>query len=214
MDAGGRRLWDNMAFKISRADSGKARKRLDPTARRAQLLEHAIAAFADAGIERAAHADVAKRAKVSTPTVFKYFPTRDELVDAVLSEVEGAFTGLPGLLPEEDNLTSSEIARTLSATLTELCKKRPNLVKVALSWTVAFSAVRERYKAFETRKIDDLHIIMRRSTATKSDAYILFASMLLFARMHFDETDVEARQNYIDRLCEIFEAASKRQAAA
>ena len=35
------------------------RSRLNPDLRRAQLLEHAISAFADAGIERAAHADVA-----------------------------------------------------------------------------------------------------------------------------------------------------------
>ena len=46
------------------ANESLAGRRLDPNLRRAQLLEHAISAFADAGIERAAHADVAARAKV------------------------------------------------------------------------------------------------------------------------------------------------------
>ncbi len=40
------------------------------------------------GIGRAGHAEIAERANVSVATVFNYFRTREELVDAVLSEVE------------------------------------------------------------------------------------------------------------------------------
>ncbi len=83
-----------MASKREHPASGATRRRLDPGARRMQLLEHAICAFADAGIERAAHADVAGRAQVSTPTVFKYFPTRDALVDAELTLGRGALASL------------------------------------------------------------------------------------------------------------------------
>ena len=61
--------------------------RLDPAQRRAQLLACAITAFAEVGISRAGHAEVARRAGVSVPTVFVYFPTREALVDAVLGEV-------------------------------------------------------------------------------------------------------------------------------
>ena len=65
-----------------------ARTRLSPEARRAQLLECALAAFAEHGVARATHSHVAERAGVSVPAVHSYFRTRDDLVAAVLSEVE------------------------------------------------------------------------------------------------------------------------------
>lgn len=51
-------------------------------------MDHAIAVFAQRGIGRAGHAEIAERANVSVATVFNYFRTREDLVDAVLSEVE------------------------------------------------------------------------------------------------------------------------------
>jgi hypothetical protein len=50
--------------------------RLDQTARRAMLLQHAIRAFARRGIGAAGHADVARRARVAAPTVF-FFSRRE-----------------------------------------------------------------------------------------------------------------------------------------
>ena len=46
---------------INKPDPSASPRRLDPNARRSQLLEHAMSAFADAGIERAVHADVSAR---------------------------------------------------------------------------------------------------------------------------------------------------------
>src|SRR5690606_8975199 len=65
-----------------------ARTRLAPSARRAQLLECALAAFAEHGVARATHSHVAERAGVSVPAVHSYFRTREDLVAAVLDEVE------------------------------------------------------------------------------------------------------------------------------
>ena len=66
----------------------RRRTRLSPNARSRQLMDHAISVFAQRGIGRASHAEIAERAHVSVATVFNYFRTREELVDAVLSEVE------------------------------------------------------------------------------------------------------------------------------
>lgn len=182
-------------------------RRLEPGERRAQLLHHAVSAFADAGIERAVHADVANRANVSTPTVFKYFPTREALVDAVLSEIEETFENLRSLLPKDVVLTSSELARALAGVLSELCVTRPNLMKVALTWSVAFSPVRARYMAFEGRLLNNLSSVIGSQTIDNSDTRILFAGSLLFIRMHFDDSTAETRRDYISRLCEIFKTA-------
>ena len=71
-----------------------ARRRLKPEERRAQLLRCGLSVFAERGIRRAVHADVAKVAGVAVSTVFLYFPTRDALVDAVLGEVERFYVEL------------------------------------------------------------------------------------------------------------------------
>lgn len=59
-----------------------------PSARKSQLLNEALEAFASRGVARAGHADVAQIANISVSTVFAYFPTRKELVNAVLVETE------------------------------------------------------------------------------------------------------------------------------
>ena len=61
---------------------------MDREARKRQLLDCAITAFAERGTARAGHADVARLAAVSVATVFEYFPTRERLLDAVLREIE------------------------------------------------------------------------------------------------------------------------------
>lgn len=203
-----------MTSKRARQIAGEPamRRRLDPQTRRAQLLDHAISAFADAGIERAAHADVAARAKVSTPTVFKYFPTREALVDAVLGEVEQTLESLQTHLPSGIALTSSELVRAMSGILSELCAQRPDLMKVSLIWSVAFSPVRARYLSFESRLQNILSSLLDPETSDESDALILFATARLFVRMHFDETTAEIRRDYVNRICDVLDiaAATKR----
>lgn len=194
---------------INIAESGNVpnRRRLDPNARRAQLLEHAIAAFAEAGIERAVHADVAVRAKVSTPTVFKYFPTRGALVDAVLSEIEDAFVDFGGMKSSGASLELKELTLKVTDTISDLCVERPNLMKVALAWSVAFSPVRARYKAFENSRLRGIQNFLKTDEPDPSDARILLSGLFLFVRMHFDDTSKETRERYVDRLSDMFDAA-------
>jgi len=59
-------------------------RRLDPSERRPQLLQCAIRVFARRGLGGAHHAEISREARVSIPTVFFYFPTREVLVMAVL----------------------------------------------------------------------------------------------------------------------------------
>lgn len=61
--------------------------RMPPEDRRAQLLECAIRVFARRGLSRGGHAEVAAEAEVAVPTVFSYFRTRGELLEAVLEKV-------------------------------------------------------------------------------------------------------------------------------
>ncbi|MEJ2763981.1 TetR/AcrR family transcriptional regulator [Photobacterium sp. MCCC 1A19761] len=69
----------------------KTRTRLSPEKRKQQLLDFSLEVFARRGIGRAGHADIAEMANVSVATVFNYFPTREALVEQVLSQVENRF---------------------------------------------------------------------------------------------------------------------------
>jgi AcrR family transcriptional regulator len=65
-------------------DSGKP-LRADARRNRERILKAARAVFADQGID-AQMDDVAKRAKVGVGTVYRHFPTKEALVDALVRE--------------------------------------------------------------------------------------------------------------------------------
>ncbi len=188
------------------ADMLLTRRRLEPSERRAQLLKHAISAFAEAGIERAAHADVAARAQVSTPTVFNYFPTRDALVDAVLSEVEKIAASLEDYLPKGQRFKPSELMRIMAKTISATCSHRPDLMRVALIWSAAFSPVRQRFLALEARQQHIFASALGPDTLNKSDLLILSSCAREYISMHFDGTTEEMRRDFVNRLCELMDS--------
>lgn len=73
-------------------DAGGASKRtFTETARRAQIVDAAIATIATAGYRNASYAQIAKRAGLSSTGLISYhFGTRDELIQQVVEEVVGA----------------------------------------------------------------------------------------------------------------------------
>lgn len=186
------------------------RTRLDPEARKTQLLDHAVSAFATSGIERAVHADVAARAGVSTPTVFKYYPTRDALVDAVLDRIEIRTMDLFSKIPENSGLSAFDMTQSLATAVEHLCQTEPDLMKVCLAWSVAFSSVRERYLTYQDMLLDRLRARMSHAEADRSDARIMLGAALLFIRMQFDGTSEDVRQRYVNRMAEIWQSAPAR----
>ena len=70
----------------------RPRTRLSPKKRKQQLMEISLEVFARRGIGRGGHADIAEIAQVSVATVFNYFPTREDLVDDVLTYVVRQFS--------------------------------------------------------------------------------------------------------------------------
>lgn len=139
---------------MSKPETLAPRRRLSPEARRAQLLDCALTAFAEHGLGRANHGRVASTAGVSVPTVFHYFPSREALADAVLSRIEDFFTDLAlqvhgRTAPVADLLVSHGFA------FLEAAEKNPAYIRVWLDWS---TAIREhywpRYLAFQERLVE------------------------------------------------------------
>ena len=71
------------------ADPRVKGQRLPRSARRAQLLAAAQAAFVESGYHAAAMDDIAERAGVSKPVLYQHFPGKLELYLALLDERAG-----------------------------------------------------------------------------------------------------------------------------
>lgn len=62
-------------------------------ARRAQLVQCTIDAIAEVGFQRASLAEIARRAGITKGAIFYHFANRDELIEAVFTEVITAGSG-------------------------------------------------------------------------------------------------------------------------
>ncbi|AQP36866.1 LuxR/HapR/OpaR family quorum-sensing transcriptional regulator [Vibrio anguillarum] len=114
----------------------RPRTRLSPQKRKLQLMEIALEVFATRGIGRGDHADIAEIAQVSVATVFNYFPTREDLVDDVLTHVVRQFSNFLADnidldLHAKDNLTN--ITTKMISLVIEDC----HWLKVWFEWSAS-----------------------------------------------------------------------------
>ncbi len=112
------------------------RRRLKPDERRAQLLRCGLSVFADRGVRRAVHADVAKVAGVAVSTVFLYFPTRDDLVDAVLDEVDRFYVELAEQVHASD-ATAPEVLLEHGRRFRASIDSHPDHAYILLNWAAS-----------------------------------------------------------------------------
>ena len=186
-----------------------ARKRLPPEERRAQLLEIAIDVFAERGLGAARHAEIAERAGVAVSTVFVYFPTREELVNAVLEAVAAHFLGLLEQAHSQE-LPCAEVLRGINERLVDQLESHRSHVLVWLEWG---SAVRDEvwpaYRAFSERVVAITRRTFERgqregSVAPDADSESLarlFASTSQsIARLELGDVDRETIQRFQETL--------------
>ena len=135
--------------------SATPRRRLPPEERRAELLETALEVFARRGFGRAGHAEIAEAAGVAVSTVFLYFPTRTELVDAVLTEVGRYYLDLATRLHAQEK-PCREILWDHRVAFHESLETHPHHARLALDWS---TAIREelwpRYIEFIERLVEN-----------------------------------------------------------
>ena len=67
-------------------DETAPRRRLRPKERERQIVDGAIRYFAEVGFEGQTR-ELARRLNITQPFLFRYFPTKDDLIDRVYEEV-------------------------------------------------------------------------------------------------------------------------------
>ncbi|MGB6319179.1 MAG: TetR/AcrR family transcriptional regulator, partial [Litorimonas sp.] len=159
------------------------------------------------GLERAGHGDIAKRAGVSTPTVFNYFPTRDALVAAVLDRIEASVSEMFDRLPDAPATRRQRILQ-LAATFRQMVLERPAETKTFLKWGVSFDPdLRPAFLAFQTRILDQLVEILPDNPddpgKARAEARILMGTSNLFAAMAFDDFAPEAVEGFVGRIADV-----------
>ncbi len=109
---------------------------LDRPERRALLLKSAIRVFARRGLGGARHAEIAREARVSVPTVFSYFPTHEALVREVLEEVARFFLEMTERVHNTDR-PAPEIVVEHGRVFADAMVTHPDYARVLLEWSTA-----------------------------------------------------------------------------
>jgi TetR/AcrR family transcriptional regulator, hemagglutinin/protease regulatory protein len=183
-------------------------RRLDPSERRPQLLECAMRVFARRGLGSARHSEIAKEAKVSVPTVFFYFPSREALVKAVLEEVARFLTDMtveihssPGPAPE--------IVLTHAKAFADSVDTHPDYARVWLDWSTAMrDEIWPLYLEFQENIVAIIADTIRRwqrargmsEQEAEDDARLIVGSAHMIAQMKFTRCTPEKLDHFLRTL--------------
>jgi len=187
-------------------------QRLTPSERREQLLTRALRVFARRGLGEARHAEIAKEAGVSVATTFFYFPTRTDLVAAVLDEVERFYCAMAERMHQHD-LPAPQVMLNHAKTFADSVDSHPDYVRIWLDWSTAIrDEVWPRYLQFQECLVLIIEKTIRRgqqegslSTAldASDEARLLFGSAHMIAQMKFAQQPAEKIEGFLQTLARV-----------
>ena len=189
----------------------KRAERLQPEKRRKQLLECAIREFARSGIGAAVHADVAREASVSVPTVFQYFATSEILITEVITEVERF---LLKILDETIGTTgsSTDTIRAVLLGFANAVDTYPDYIKIWMNWsTIIDGPTWPSYIKFQDRVLAKFETLIQQGKSAGEvhkeidptmGAHLIMGSGHMIAQMKFRHRDDAMVDRFIQSLIE------------
>ncbi|MGO4317874.1 TetR/AcrR family transcriptional regulator [Agrobacterium sp. MCAB5] len=153
---------------------------------RGRLIEAALAVFVEHGYANTTIADIAKRAGIAKGTPYRYFTTKEHLLEGVLEDVVvSAVSDLNRLAPSNDETVEAFLRRTVLPFMREFEKSgRAAIARLVICDGGAFPKLVEIYKIKVYEPMIDL---IRRSAALArergeiSDRYLADCPHLLVA---------------------------------
>ena len=157
------------AESVVAAPRARRATRMTPDARREMLLHAAIRVFAQRGLGEVRHADIARAAAVAVPTTFHYFPTKHDLVSAVLDEI-ARFLLDEIVAPHAAHAAPAPIViEGILITFCDAIDTHPDHVRVWLEWGVSRRAgVWELFQSFYRRSLQAMGRLIERGQAQGS----------------------------------------------
>jgi TetR/AcrR family hemagglutinin/protease transcriptional regulator len=187
----------------------KRASRLSPQEREQQLLQLGVKAFAEKGIGNAKHADIAKAAGISVPTVFDYFPTKDALVNGILEEVAREFKAIYAAIDTDGD--AREALLVSGRLLTLLVREKPEYARVWLMWGAIYSEdIRAGYQVLEK-------IFLRKATALLKNMFkqeknedmledrarLMVGAGTMLTKLALDEPSPERVERYVLHVADV-----------
>ena len=181
----------------------KRAPRLSPDEREKQLLQLGVKAFAEKGIGNAKHADIAKAAGISVPTVFDYFPSKDALVNGILEEVAREFRGIYAAIDEYGD--GQEALLISGRLLSLLVAEKPEYARVWLMWGAIYSEeIRTGYQALEKIFLRKATTLLKKTLIQEVDENILIdrarlmvGAGTMLTKLALDEPSPERVEQYV-----------------
>jgi AcrR family transcriptional regulator len=133
---------------VKAAGKGTGLRRRRPEARPQEILNAALAVFAEKGFSAARMRDVARHAGISTVTVYRYFPSKEKIFKSLVEESVGVrILYLTQMANEYEGSSSDLIRLTVRAIGTFLLSSdRAVLPKLILAETGNFPELAQFYR--------------------------------------------------------------------
>jgi TetR/AcrR family hemagglutinin/protease transcriptional regulator len=199
-----------MVNKVRQKSSTKRARarRLDPAERRPQLLQCAIRVFARRGLGGAHHAEIAREARVSVPTVFFYFPTREALVMAVLDEVARFLTEMTVTIHSGGG-PAPQIVLAHAKAFADSVDTHTDYARVWLDWSTAIrEEIWPHYLEFQERIVAIIANTIRRwrlergitDDEAEDDARLIVGSAHMIAQLKFTRCPADKVDHFLRTL--------------
>lgn len=189
-------------------------RRLPQQQRRQQLLACALAVAARKGLGRTGHTEIAEAAGVSTPTVFAYFPTRRDLLAAVIAEVDRFYTALGYAHHRPPDDAPTILRRHLEGFILSM-DSDPDYAVVWLEWAALVrneDGLWDAFHDFQERIIKMVATTIRRcqregtvaaKVSAADAARLVTASSYALAQLKFMGRSPRVIRRYLDQVLEL-----------
>jgi TetR/AcrR family hemagglutinin/protease transcriptional regulator len=162
------------------------------------LVAAGVRVFARRGIGAARPTDVAAEAAVSEATIYSYFPTRAELVAAVLDEVARYYFELNAKILDRASESVTARLRALVLAVSDSVETDPEYARVWLNWGSAIRAETwPRFLEVESRIIRGVEEAIRREPSAGRSAIDIHPEDL--GRLLLGTCEMVVRMQFADR---------------
>jgi len=142
---------------------------------RAQILEVARGLFTKHGFDRVTVAAVAREAEVSEPTVFSYFPTKEDLVFAGLESFERQLVAAVEQRPAGQAASAAFMAKLLESSRNLQDAQRLKDIAAASRLIAGSAALQVREREIVAQHTRELASVLTRQEGTAGDDIEAFA---------------------------------------